>query len=123
MIAGRFLAGALCMLAAGCSSGDARMSALRADMAGRQAAAELAASRPDGMAGDRERARGYASAQKCIDQLQAHSRRVQATSMATRSALAAVSFAGPGGALAARSLAPVSGMVLQSQGRYSVACY
>lgn len=123
MIAGRFLAGALCMLAVGCSSSDARMSALSADMASRQAVAERAANRPDGTAEDKERARGYASAQKCIDQLQAHSRSVQATSMATRSALAAVSFAGPGGALAARSLAPVSGMVLQSQGQYSVACY
>jgi len=113
----------LCLLAVGCSSGDARMSALRADMAGRQAAAELAASRPGATPEDRERAKGYASAQSCIDQLQAHSRATQAANMATKGAMAAVSLAGPGGALAARAMGPVNGMAIRSQGQYRVACY
>ncbi|MGO4704831.1 hypothetical protein AB4072_03500 [Microvirga sp. 2MCAF38] len=112
----------LCLLAAGCSSSDARMSALRADMAGRQAAAEAVASSPDATPEDKERARGYASAQSCIDQIQAHSRATQAASMAATGAAAAVSFA-PGGALAARAMGPMTGMAMQSQGQYSVACY
>jgi hypothetical protein len=112
-----------CLLAAGCSSGDARMSALRADMAGRQAAAEMAARRPGATAEDMERAKGYASAQSCIDQLQAHSRGVQAANMATKGAMAAVSLAGPGGALAARAMGPMNGMAIRSQGHYKVACY
>ncbi|BCP52982.1 hypothetical protein K32_15990 [Kaistia sp. 32K] len=115
------LTAGLCLLAAGCTS-DARMGALKADMAGRQAAAEVAASRPGATAEDRERARGYASAQSCIDQIQAHGKAAQATHMATTGALAAVSFAGPGGALAARALAPV-GAAASRQAPFSVACY
>ncbi|PSJ57575.1 hypothetical protein [Pseudaminobacter soli (ex Li et al. 2025)] len=118
-----FFAGAFCLLVAGCSAGDARMSALRADMAGRQAAAELAASRPDAKPEDRERARAYASAQSCVDQIQAHSRSVQAANMAANTAMAAVSLAGPGGALAARAMGPMQGMALRSQGEFRVACY
>lgn len=113
---------ALCLLCAGCSSGDARMSALRADMAGRQAAAELAASRPGATSEDKERAKSYAAAQSCIDQLQAHSRATQAANMATKVGMAAVGFAGPGGALAARAMGPVNGMAIRSQGHYRVAC-
>lgn len=113
----------LCLLVAGCSSGDARMSALRADMAGRQAAAELAANRPGATQKDKERAKGYASAQSCIDQLQAHSRGIQAANMASRVAMAGVSFAGPGGALAARAMGPVNGMTIRNQGHHQVACY
>lgn len=116
-------AAVLCLPAVGCSSGDARMTALRADMAGRQAAAEMVARRPDATPEERERAKGYASAQSCIDQLQAHSRAVQAENMATKGAMAAVSFAGPGGALAARAMGPVNGMAIRSQGHYKVACY
>ncbi len=118
-----FLAGVLSLLVAGCSAGDARMSALRTDMAGRQAAAELAASRPDAKPEDRERARAYASAQSCVDQIQAHSRSVQAASMAANAATAAVGFAGPGGALAARAMGPMHGTVLRNQGEFRVACY
>ncbi len=114
---------ALCLLAAGCTSSDARMNALRADMASRQAAAEVAASRPGGTSEDRERARSYASAQKCIDQLQAHANATRAADMATKGAMAAVSLAGPGGALAARSMGPVNSMVVRGQGNYQVACY
>lgn len=116
-------AAVLCLPAVGCSSGDARMTALRADMAGRQAAAEMVARRPDATPEERERAKGYASAQSCIDQLQAHSRAVQAENMVTKGAMAAVSFAGPGGALAARAMGPVNGMAIRSQGHYKVACY
>jgi hypothetical protein len=116
-------AAVLGLLATGCSSGDARMTALRADMASRQAAAELAASRPGGTPEDAERARGYASAQSCIDRLQAHSRGVQAANMATQGAMAGVSLAGPGGALAARAMGPVNGMALRSQEQHMVACY
>ncbi len=123
MIVRCLLVGALCLIGVGCSSSDARMSALRADMASRQDAAEAAASRPAGTAEDKERARGYASAQRCMDQLQAHSRRVQATNMAISGGMAAVSLAGPGGILAARALGPVHGLALQNQGQYSVACY
>jgi hypothetical protein len=112
----------ICLFAAGCSSGDARMSALRADMAGRQAAAEMAARRPDATPEDAERAKAYASAQSCIDQLQAHSRAVQTANMATKGAMAAVSLAGPGGALAARAMGPVNGMAIRSQAHYRVAC-
>lgn len=110
-------------LAAGCSASDARMSGLRADMANRQTAAELAARRPGATAQDSERARSYASAQSCIDQIQAHSRAVQASRVATTGAMAAVSLAGPGGALAARAMGPVSGMAMQNQGQFKVACY
>lgn len=112
----------LCLLAAGCSSGDARLSALSADMAGRQAAAELAARGPGGTPEDVERAKGYAAAQSCIGQLQAHSRAVQTANMATKGAMAAVSFAGPGGVLAARAMGPVNGMAIRNQGHYKVAC-
>ena len=98
------------------------MGALKADMAGRQAAAEAAANRPGATAEDRERARGYASAQSCIDQIQAHGKAAQATHMAATGAMAAVSFAGPGGALAARALAPVTAAATKSQ-PFSVACY
>jgi hypothetical protein len=118
-----FFSGALCLLVAGCSAGDARMSALRADMASQQAAAELAASGPDAKPEDRERAKAYASAQSCVDQIQAHSRSVQATNMATNTAMAAVGFAGPGGALAARAMGPMHGMALRNQGEFRVACY
>lgn len=113
----------LCLLAASCSSGDARMSALRADMAGRQAAAEMAARSPDAKPEDIERAKGYAAAQSCIDQLQAHSRGIQTAHMAEKAAMAAVSFAGPGGALAARAMGPVNGMTIRNQSHYKVACY
>lgn len=106
----------------GCSSGDARMSALRADMASRQAAAEIAAGGPGATPQDMERAKGYAAAQSCIDQLQAHSRATQAANMATKAGMAAVSFAGPGGALAARAMGPVNGMAIRNQGHYRVAC-
>ncbi|WP_378941082.1 hypothetical protein [Mesorhizobium sp. ANAO-SY3R2] len=99
------------------------MTALRTDMASRQAAAEMAARRPDATPEDMERAKGYASAQSCIDKLQAHSRAVQAQEMATRGALAAVSFAGPGGALAARAMGPANSMAIRGQGQYRVACY
>ncbi len=116
------MAGALCLLLAGCTS-DARMNALRADMAGRQAAAEAAARAPGGTAEDKERARGYASARSCVDKIQAHAQGVRAASMATTAAMAGVSMAGPGGALAARAMGPMSGMALRSQGAYSVACY
>lgn len=116
------VASALCLFAAGCTS-DARMGALRADMAGRQAAAEAAASRPGASEEEKERARGYASAQSCIDQIQAHGKAAQATHMATTGAMAAVSFAGPGGALAARALAPVGAAVTRNQAPFSVACY
>ena len=122
MRTGFLFAGALCLLAAGCSSSDARMNALRADMASRQASAELAASRPGATAEDAERARGYASAQKCLNKIQAHGRATQAAATASTAAMAAVSFAGPGGALAARAMGPVSGMVVQNA-QYSVACY
>ncbi|WEK48638.1 MAG: hypothetical protein P0Y66_12480 [Candidatus Kaistia colombiensis] len=98
------------------------MGALKADMAGRQAAAETVASRPGGTAEDKERARGYASAQSCIDQIRAHGKAAQATHMAATGAMAAVSFAGPGGALAARSLAPVTAAATR-QAPFSVACY
>nr|WP_145959231.1 hypothetical protein [Rhizobium sp. ACO-34A] len=121
MRTGLLFAGALCLLAAGCSS-DARMNTLRADMASRQASAELAASRPGATAEDAERARGYASAQECLNKIQAHGRATQATAMATRTALAGVSLAGPGGAMAARAMGPVSGMAVQNA-QYSVACY
>lgn len=117
-----FFTAVLCLLCVGCSSGDARMSALRADMASRQAAAEIAASRPGATSEDRERAKGYAAAQSCIDQLQAHSRATQAANMATKGAMAAVGFAGPGGALAARAMGPVNGMAIRNQGHYRVAC-
>ncbi|MCU4178254.1 hypothetical protein [Bosea sp. BH3] len=113
---------AFCLLAAGCSS-DVRMSALRADMASRQVAAEMAASRPDATPEDKERARGYASAQSCIDQLQTHIRATQAANMATSGAMTAVGFAGPGGALAARALAPAAGLAAKGQSEFSVACY
>lgn len=116
-----FLAAALCLFAAGCTS-DARMGALKADMAGRQAAAEAVASRPGATAEDKERARGYASAQSCIDQIQAHGKAAQAQHMAATGAMAAVSFAGPGGAMAARALAPVTAAATKSQ-PFSVACY
>ncbi|MCX5519242.1 hypothetical protein OSH10_12440 [Kaistia defluvii] len=116
------LTAGLCLFAAGCTS-DARMNAVRADLTTRQAAAEAAASRPGGTAEDRERARGYASARSCVDQIQAHGRAVQATHMATTAAMAAVSFAGPGGALAARAMGPVSGAAMASQAPFSVACY
>ncbi|WP_281024047.1 hypothetical protein [Microvirga flavescens] len=43
--------------------------------------------------------------------------------MATNGAMAAVSLAGPGGALAARTMGAASGMATQSQGHYTVACY
>jgi hypothetical protein len=119
----RCLAVALGFAVAGCNTGDARLSALRADMANRQAAAELAAGRPGAGPESRERANGYASAQSCIDQLQAHSRSVQATNSAVNGATAAVSFAGPGGALAARAMGPVNGMALRNQGEFRVACY
>jgi len=122
MIARPVFAGVLCLFAAGCTS-DARMNALRADMAGRQAAAELAASRLGGTADDRERARSYASAQSCIDQLQAHAQSARATKMAATGAMAAVSMAGPGGALAARTMAPAAAMATRSQGNFQVACY
>lgn len=107
----------------GCNSSDARMTALRSDMASRQATAEMAVHRPDATPEDMERAKGYASAQSCIDKLQAHSRAVQAQDMATKGAMAAVSFAGPGGALAARAMGPVNSMAIRNQGHYSVACY
>lgn len=122
MITKPLAAGVLCLFAAGCAS-DARMGALRADMAGRQAAAELAASRPGGTADDRERARSYASAQSCIDRLQAHAQSVRATKMATTGAMAAVSMAGPGGALAARTMAPAAAMATRGQGNFQIACY
>jgi hypothetical protein len=122
MITRPVFAGVLCLLAAGCTS-DARMNALRADMAGRQAAAELAASSPGGTAEDRERARSYASAQSCIDKLQAHAQTVRATKMATTGAMAAVSMAGPGGTLAARTMAPAVAMATRGQGNFQVACY
>ena len=112
----------ICAFVAGCSSGDARMSALRANMTGRQAAAEAAASRPGATPEDMERARDYASVQSCIDQLQARSRATQAANTATTGGLAAVSFAGPGGALAARAMGPANGMAIRSQGHYRVAC-
>jgi hypothetical protein len=123
MIGRCIFTGVLCLLAAGCTSSDARMGALRADMASRQAAAELAASRPGGTAQDKERARSYASAQSCIDQLQARAQSVRAANMAAQGAMAAISMAGPGGALAARTMAPVSGMALRGQGEQRVACY
>lgn len=123
MIRAYLFTGVLCLLAAGCTSSDARMNALRADMANRQAAAEVAASRPGGTSEDRERARSYASAQKCIDQLQAHANATRAANMATTGAMAAVSLAGPGGALAARSMGPVNSMMVRGQGNYQVACY
>jgi hypothetical protein len=113
---------ALCLLVAGCTS-DARMAALKTDMAARQASAETVAKRPDASADDKERARAYASAQSCIDQIQAHGKAVQASHMATAGALAAVSLAGPGGAVAARALAPVGAAATLSQAPYSVACY
>lgn len=116
-------AAVLCLPAMGCNSSDARMTALRADMASRQATAEMAVHRPDATPEDMERAKGYASAQSCIDKLQAHSRAVQAQDMATKGAMAAVSFAGPGGALAARAMGPVNSMAIRNQGHYSVACY
>ncbi|MFJ6322005.1 MULTISPECIES: hypothetical protein [unclassified Rhizobium] len=118
-----FFVGAICLLAAGCSSGDARMSALRADMAGRQAAAELAASRPDAKPEDRERAKAYASAQSCINQIQAHTQGVRAANTAVNTAVAGIGFAGPGGALAARAMGPLHGSVLRNQGEFKVACY
>jgi hypothetical protein len=117
-----FLATALCLLAAGCTS-DARMGALKADMASRQAAAEVAASRPGATAEDKERARGYASAQSCIDKIQAHGKAAQAQHMAMTGAMAAVSVAGPAGAMAARAMGPVQGAAMRSQTAYSVACY
>ncbi|MDW6024725.1 hypothetical protein SAZ10_23500 [Mesorhizobium sp. BAC0120] len=124
MITAKWLfSGLLCLLVAGCNSGDARMSALRADMASRQAAAELAANRSGATQEEKERAKSYASAQSCIDQLQAHARGVQAASMASRAAMAGVSLAGPGGALAARAMGPVNGMAIRNQGNYQVACY
>lgn len=116
-------AAVLCLPVMGCTSSDARMTALRTDMAGRQASAEVAARRPGATPEDIERARGFASAQSCIDQLQAHSRAVQAQEMAVRGATAAVSVAGPGGALAARAMGPVNSMAVRGQGNYSVACY
>ena len=117
------IAWVLCALASGCTTSDVRMSALRGDMAARQAAAEQLASRGDAPAGEKERAKGYASAQSCIDQIQAHSRRVQATSMAVTGAMAAVSLAGPAGALAARTMGPVNSLAVRNQGQFSVACY
>lgn len=120
---GCFISFAFCLLMTGCSASDARMSKLSADMAGRQAAAELAAGRPDAKPEDRERARAYASAQSCIDQIQAHSRKVQVTHAAASAASAAVSLAGPGGALAARAMGPMQGMALRGQGEFQVACY
>lgn len=117
-----FVFAGLCLLAAGCTS-DARMNAVRTDLAGRQAAAEVAASRPGGTTEDRERARGYASAQSCVDQIQAQGKAAQAKHMAATGAVAAVSLAGPGGAMAARAMAPVTGAALASQPAFSVACY
>lgn len=121
MRTGFLFAGALCLLAAGCSS-DARMNTLRADMASRQASAELAASRPGATAEDAERARGYASAQECLNKIQAHGRATQAAATASTAAMAAVSFAGPGGALAARAMGPMNSLAMQNA-QYSVACY
>jgi hypothetical protein len=120
----RFLtAVVLCTVLAGCTASDARMNSLRADMANRQAAAQVAASRPGATPEDMERARGYASAQSCIDQLQAHAATTRATRMAATTGMAAASFAGPGGALAARTAAPATAMAMRSQGEYRVACY
>lgn len=112
----------LCLVVGGCSS-DARMSALKSDMATQQAVAETAASRPDATEEDKERARGYASAQSCMDQMQAHSRAVQTSHTAALVATAGLSLAGPGGALAARALAPVQGIAMQNRGGMQVACY
>lgn len=122
MTARWLFAASFCLLFSGCNS-DARMSAIRADLASRQIAAETAASGPNATPEDKDRARGYASAQSCMDQLQAHIRSTQAANMATSGAMAAVGFAGPGGALAARALAPAVGLANQNQGEYSVACY
>lgn len=121
MKAKELLIAGLCLFAAGCTS-DARMGAVRADLASRQAAAEVAASRPGATAEDKERARGYASAQSCIDQIQAHGKAAQAKHMAATGAMAAVSFAGPGGAMAARTLAPAAAAATRDQ-PFSVACY
>ena len=113
----------LCAALAGCTASDARMNALRSDTASRQAAAEVAANRPGATPEDMERARGYASAQSCIDQLQAHAAATRASRTAATAGMAAVSFAGPGGALAARTAAPATAMAMRGQGEYRVACY